>query len=191
MDKNPSKGERNRLRIVQAADDLFYHQGYNVTSFTDIAESAAVPRGNFYYYFKSKDDILKSVVERRVEWLEAQLQEWGRRTPDAREQLLAFAQMMQENEVNILRWGCPLGSLNAELGKTQHALQEEAIRLFDVLIDWMIPRFEKLGHTAHAREMAMHLLGCAQGAILMAHTYRDRGFLEKEVARLRDWIKEL
>lgn len=190
MHKNPSKGERNRLRIVQAADDLFYHQGYNITSFTDIAESAAVPRGNFYYYFKSKDEILKSVVDRRVDWLKAQLREWEQGAPDARTQLLAFTQMMLDNVDNILRWGCPLGTLNVELGKTQHELQEEAVRLFDVLIEWMIPRFEALGHGERSRESAMHLLGCSQGVILMANTYRDRSFLEAEVVRLRRWIEE-
>ncbi|MDH5192012.1 MAG: TetR/AcrR family transcriptional regulator, partial [Gammaproteobacteria bacterium] len=53
-----AKGEANRQHIVDVADNLFYQKGYNQTSFTDIAEASEIPRGNFYYYFKTKDEIL-------------------------------------------------------------------------------------------------------------------------------------
>ncbi|HSX63230.1 MAG TPA: helix-turn-helix domain-containing protein, partial [Pseudoxanthomonas sp.] len=47
-----------RDHIVEAADQLFYQQGYERTSFSDIAEAVQISRGNFYYHFKSKDEIL-------------------------------------------------------------------------------------------------------------------------------------
>ena len=47
-----TKGENNRTRIIEAADQLFYKHGYNQTSFSDIADITGIPRGNFYYYFK-------------------------------------------------------------------------------------------------------------------------------------------
>ena len=58
------QGEEIRQQIVSAANRLFYEQGYNHTSFSEIAEAAAVPRGNFYYYFKSKDDMLEDEFQR-------------------------------------------------------------------------------------------------------------------------------
>ena len=51
----PAKSERTRQRIIDAANQLFYRKGYNRTSFTDVVEEADVPRGNIYYYFKTKD----------------------------------------------------------------------------------------------------------------------------------------
>ncbi len=56
----PRKSERTRQRIVEAANRLFYHKGYNQTSFSDVVEAAGVPRGNIYYYFKTKDEILEA-----------------------------------------------------------------------------------------------------------------------------------
>ena len=53
-----TKGENNRARIIEAADELFYKRGYNQTSFSDIADITGIPRGNFYYYFKTKEGIL-------------------------------------------------------------------------------------------------------------------------------------
>ena len=49
------KGEGNRQRIVDAAEDLFYKSGYNQTSFQDISDATDIPRSNFYYYFKTKE----------------------------------------------------------------------------------------------------------------------------------------
>ena len=46
-----------RDQIVEAADRLFYRQGYEHTSFADIADAVQISRGNFYYHFKSKDEI--------------------------------------------------------------------------------------------------------------------------------------
>ncbi|MGI9514997.1 MAG: TetR/AcrR family transcriptional regulator, partial [Anderseniella sp.] len=44
-----------RDHIVAAASQLFYRQGYEHTSFADIAGAVRISRGNFYYHFKTKD----------------------------------------------------------------------------------------------------------------------------------------
>ena len=43
-----NKGEALRQRIIVAADELFYQQGYENTSFSDIADMIGISRGNFY-----------------------------------------------------------------------------------------------------------------------------------------------
>jgi len=68
-----NKGDNNRQRIVEAADQLFYTRGYNQTSFRDISLNTGIPRGNFYYYFKTKDDILNAVIESRVKFYSGML----------------------------------------------------------------------------------------------------------------------
>ncbi|MEW8341923.1 MAG: TetR family transcriptional regulator, partial [Candidatus Thiodiazotropha taylori] len=40
-----------RQQIVEAADDLFYRQGFEHTSFADIAKVVSISRGNFYHHF--------------------------------------------------------------------------------------------------------------------------------------------
>ena len=56
-------GAATRDHIVEIADQLFYQQGYEHTSFADIAEAVNISRGNFYYHFKAKDEILNAVNE--------------------------------------------------------------------------------------------------------------------------------
>ena len=46
-------------RIVTAAWQLFYEKGYNGTTVDDIIELSGTSKGSFYYYFNTKDELLK------------------------------------------------------------------------------------------------------------------------------------
>ena len=65
-----------RDHIVDAADQLFYRQGYEHTSFSDIADAVQISRGNFYYHFKSKDEILDAVIDERLANTQTMLEQW-------------------------------------------------------------------------------------------------------------------
>jgi AcrR family transcriptional regulator len=52
--------------ILDAAEELFYAKGYHETQISDIVKSISVAQGTFYYYFKSKDEILEALINRRV-----------------------------------------------------------------------------------------------------------------------------
>lgn len=186
-----SRGLRNRQKIVAAAEQLFYQKGYNATSFSDIARAADVPRGNFYYYFRSKDEILRSVIEQRMNQLREMLQHWDRDESDPKARLLRFVAMLAGEERAVLQYGCPLGSLNAELGKTQRELQIEAASLLDVLAQWLERQMSELGLGERSRMSALHFLACTQGTLLLANAFRDPQLLRAEVERVRQWVEEL
>lgn len=57
------KGEALRTAILDAAATLFIKRGVGGTSIQDIAESLGLSRTAVYYYFKSKDAILRSLTE--------------------------------------------------------------------------------------------------------------------------------
>ncbi len=185
------QGEEVRQQIVSAANRLFYEQGYNHTSFSEIAEAAAVPRGNFYYYFKSKDDILNAVVDARLQRLRSTLEQWDHQYPEPKRRLKRFVDILLNEESNIVRFGCPMGTLGAELGKTQVELQTRVTEMFDVFLNWLKAQFLALGHGNKSRAHALHLMAAAQGTSLIAHAYADTKFISREAVLLKDWIDSL
>lgn len=185
------QGEEVRQQIVSAANRLFYEQGYNHTSFSEIAEAAAVPRGNFYYYFKSKDDILNAVVDARLLRIRSMLEQWDHQYPEPKRRLKRYVDILLNEEPNIVRFGCPMGTLGAELGKTQVDLQARATEMFDVFLDWLKAQFLALGHGNKSRAQALHLMAATQGITLIAHAYADTKFISREAALLKDWIDAL
>jgi AcrR family transcriptional regulator len=58
----PTKGERTRARIIQAAHRLFIEHGYHGTSMRQIAEQSGLALGGIYNHFSGKEDIFAAVV---------------------------------------------------------------------------------------------------------------------------------
>lgn len=59
--------------ILDAADQLFFTRGYQATTITDIAKKMGVAQGMLYYYFKSKEELLETLLERHTTSLVAEI----------------------------------------------------------------------------------------------------------------------
>jgi len=186
-----AKGEANRQHIVDVADNLFYQKGYNQTSFTDIAEASEIPRGNFYYYFKTKDEILLAVIEHRVVMIRSMLQTWDQEFTTPLDKLKRFAHILRVEGQDVCQFGCPLGSLTIELGKAQQELQSQAKGMFDVFREWLVKQFSDLGYPDNANHLAMQLMSRIQGIVVMAHAYNDPAFIETSANEIESWIDSL
>src|SRR5438309_4826150 len=70
MTAHSSPADRNagdkRERILTAAERIFARHGFFAAKVSDVAKEAGVADGTIYLYFKSKDDLLISVFERRM-----------------------------------------------------------------------------------------------------------------------------
>ena len=186
-----SKGEQTRADIVDCAQQLFYEHGYDGTSFSDIVAASGLVRGNIYHYFKTKDDILKAVVEQHLSDFSALLARWEQESDDPKVRLMAFIDMVTGRKNDLVKYGCPIGTLNTELAKDRRDLQQGARALFDLFRNWLAARFREMGKTADADALALHLLGRAQGVAVIAHVYRDAKLLQQETRLLREWVQLL
>jgi AcrR family transcriptional regulator len=175
-------------RIVEAADRLFYRQGYEHTSFSDIAGAVRISRGNFYHHFESKDAILDAVIGLRLAETRALLARWeldGERPVD---RIRSFIHLLLANRADIQRYGCPVGTLCVELAKLRHTSQAEANGLFELFRAWLGRQFTLLGREADADMLAMHLLARSQGVAVLANAFHDEQFIEQEVRHMDDWL---
>ncbi len=177
-----------RDHIVEAADQLFYRQGYEHTSFSDIADAVQISRGNFYYHFKSKDEILDAVINLRLANTRKMLDKWDIEGETPTERIRSFIHILIANQVNIKRYGCPVGTLCTELAKLNHASQAEANRLFTLFRAWLSRQFTLLGRKDDADELAMHLLARSQGVATLANAFHDEKFIKQEVKQMCDWL---
>ena len=57
------KGEESRQRLIECAAELFWKNGYSATGINEILKQTGLPKGSFYFYFKSKDDLASAVTE--------------------------------------------------------------------------------------------------------------------------------
>lgn len=180
-----------RDAIIEAADRLFYQQGYERTSFADVAGAVGISRGNFYHHFKTKDDILDAVIDHRLAGTRAMLDGWETAGSNAADRIKSFIGILVVNRADIKRYGCPVGTLCSELGKLGHPAQAGAAELFGLFRVWLARRLVELGRTADADALAMHLLGRSQGVATLASAFGDERFIRREVEEMCDWVDAL
>ncbi|NQU58475.1 MAG: TetR/AcrR family transcriptional regulator [Rhodospirillales bacterium] len=177
-----------RDHIVEAADQLFYWQGYGHTSFSDIADAVHISRGNFYYHFKSKDKILDAVIDVRLANTRKLLEQWEVEGIKPEDRIRSFIHILIANQADIKRYGCPVGTLCSELVKLDHASQAGANSLFTLFRTWLRRQFTLLGRKADADALAMHLLARSQGVATLANAFHDEKFIKQEVKQMCDWL---
>src|SRR5260221_1090618 len=105
-----------RSRLVSAAVDLTYRNGFGATSLADIAHEAEIPLGNVYYYFKTKDEIGEAIVEQRLAQLSAQRQA-SNDAGSPKDRPCACVHAVFENNDFPGQCGCAVGTFCSELHK--------------------------------------------------------------------------
>lgn len=178
-----------RHQIVDVADRLFYERGYEATSFADIAKDVGLSRGNFYYHFKTKDEILDAVIDRRIENTRVMLEAWEQDAASPEERILSFVHILIVNRTKIMAHGCPVGTLCNELAKLDHAARDDAASLFSLFRDWLTRQFATLGREEEADALALHLLMRSQGVAALATAFHDEKFIHREVADMEAWLQ--
>ena len=77
------RGGDKRERILQAAVKVFARNGFHATRVSEVAKAAGVADGTIYLYFDSKESLLVSLFEDRVEKLLTFMREELPKKPDA------------------------------------------------------------------------------------------------------------
>ncbi|MEV0964005.1 MULTISPECIES: TetR/AcrR family transcriptional regulator [unclassified Streptomyces] len=177
-----------REQIVDAANRLFYEQGFESTSFAAIAEAVGISRGNFYYHFKTKDEILQAVIEARLASTRKMLDAWADASADPLDRVRRFVGIVITNRGDIENYGCPVGTLTNELAKLGHPARAHAVGVFGLFRTWLREQFEELGCETESDDIAMHVLAFSQGTAMLSNAFQDGDFVYREVDRIDTWL---
>ncbi|WP_406193595.1 TetR/AcrR family transcriptional regulator [Kitasatospora sp. NBC_01560] len=182
-----AKAGDKRRRLTAAAAQVLHEQGVERTTIADIARAADVPTGNVYYYFKTKDDLVRAALAEHTGYLET-LTAALDRLPDPRERLKALVAAWVGQRDTAARYGCPTGTLAAEVDKrADGGLDIAAGVVVRQLLRWVEEQYRQIG-TEDPEGLAVALVGAYQGMSLLTNALRDPEIMTREGARLTRWI---
>lgn len=179
-----------REKIINIADKFFYENGFESTSFADIAASLNISRGNFYHHFKTKDEILDAVIKQRLINTKTMVDNWDLENQNPAVRLKTFVKILIRNQEKIMEFGCPIGTLCTELSKLSHKAKNDANELFTLFQTWMVRQFNEIGIFENANKYALHLLMRTQGMAVITNAFHDVSFVQSEVEGACSWIDE-
>lgn len=184
----PRPASDKRGRLTTAATTLAHTHGFERTTIGEIAAEAGVAAGSVYYYFKTKEDVGRAIVDSVLTDAAERFAAWET-TADPRDRLTAYIDGLLGEADALRQYGSPIGALCTDLRKHSAELGDEAAAMVRQVVDWAAEQFEAVGFAPDAAgARALHLVTGMEGAALLSHTLDTTEPLEREAAHLKRWI---
>ena len=136
-----------RSRIQQVALELFTEQGYEKTALREIAERLGVTKAALYYHFKTKEDIIGSIVEDSASRID-DLVEWAKTQPrsqETRHEVVRRYGEMARGRRQMMRFMQENQPALRDL-KIGEIMKQRMMGLFDVLTEPDAPLTDQIRH---------------------------------------------
>ena len=123
MSRDQKKAE-SRKRILEAARDVFFRDGFMSANLDEMAEKAGVAKGTLYRYFESKADLYVAVLTNNHEIFLEQMRAAGQEGETALERIRSiarfyFSHWMDHPDYFLIFWAVDNESVIGELPKSE------------------------------------------------------------------------
>jgi TetR/AcrR family fatty acid metabolism transcriptional regulator len=177
-----------RERILAAAVSTFAQHGFFSTRVSDVAKAAGVADGTIYLYFTSKEDLLLSLFQDRLDKLLAYMKKELGRLPDPKTRLRAVIELqlgLLENQRELAE------VITVTLRQSSRLVKENATPLFAAYLDAIATVIQEGQRDGSFRKdvspftMARAMYGALDGiALTWVLGKADRGGLKRAAAQI-------
>jgi TetR/AcrR family transcriptional repressor of nem operon len=190
-------GRQTREALLRAAARLMHLQGYQATSLDDVLRESGVGKGNFYYYFKSKEELGYAILDQIIAaFLDRTLGPcFSDPAGDPVAQIRCFLdRVLEAQRARNCVGGCPLGNLASELSDVHEGFRTRLAVVFSAWRDRLTEALEEARSrgrvTAECRPavVAQFLVASLEGAILMTKVSKDIAVMEQCVAETKRYL---
>lgn len=182
--------------LLEVGRRVFLERGYANAGLEAILHEAGVPKGSFYYYFRSKEEFGLQVVDAFARQAEAWMDETlgDRSRPPLKRLRRYFEGMVERLALQACRNGCLVGRLSQEMADQSEVLRERFERIFS---GWTERLADCLRDAQNAGEVASDLdahqvaefwMDGWQGAVLRAKTARNSAPLTNFLDVMFRWV---
>ena len=190
-------GKTTREAILTAALRLMHVHGYHATSLDDVLRESGIGKGNFYYHFRSKEELGYAILEQIVSVFVHQTLEpcFSDRTDPPMAQIGCFLdRVVQAQRDRQCRGGCAMGNLASELSDVHEGFRK---RLASVFTTWHArladalteaKRRGQVGIQCDPDASARFVVASLEGAILLTKLSKDIGVMEQCVGELKRYL---
>ena len=173
--------EHTKGNIIEKGMSLFHRKGYHNVGLNEILAAAEVPKGSFYYYFKSKEDfiiqVLQAYEEQSVAFMKQFLSDPAISPLNRIKKFFdTMAQVYVQKEFSE---GCLLGNCSLELADlypTIRSATDKGLNNFQEIFTRCIREGQALGEInpdEPAEELASFLVASWEGAMLRMKSQRS------------------
>jgi TetR/AcrR family transcriptional regulator, transcriptional repressor for nem operon len=129
-------------RLLEAALDLIWSRSYGAVTVDDICEQAGVKKGSFYYFFKSKDELVAAALDRKWDEVRPSYDRLFSASAPPLERLKNFFEYVYQHQDELRArhncvLGCPFSSIGTEIIAADKTLKESVQRMIKAKIRYV------------------------------------------------------
>ena len=125
-----------REEIIRKGAELIHAQGFKATGLQQILQTAGIPKGSFYFYFKSKEDFGLEIINYFNAIISAIFTRYlsDKKTLPLKRLEKLFEYFEAAFQKSSYSLGCPIGNLSLELADTNERLRVHLVGVIEALI---------------------------------------------------------
>ena len=170
-------------RLLDAAETSIRLRGYHAVSFRELADDLGIKSSSVHYYFRQKEDLGLSVVDRYTARVFDALAAEAANAKTPADHLAALSAVYRQ----ALKGSdsiCLCGMLGAESAGLPPKLAASVAAFFQANIDWIAAVLPQTLPAKTRREKAAHILSTLQGAMTVAATLKSHKVFDDAVRDL-------
>jgi TetR/AcrR family transcriptional repressor of nem operon len=189
--------DNTRQHILDTAHRIMAREGFSSVGLNKILQTAGVPKGSFYHYFKSKEQFGQSLLQDYFErYLALMEQRFSDETVPARQRLMSYWEQWfssytgscEEQQCLVVKLSAEVADLSEAMRLTLRDGTEQIIKRLAECInagvaDGSLPKLEPLA-------MATLLYELWLGASLLTKLHRNSAPLEQALAMTKTLLTE-
>ena len=184
------KGEESRQRLIECAAELFWKTGYSATGISEILKQTGLPKGSFYFYFKSKDDLATAVTEYYQKILLEQFRSssQGNDWESFIEEIFDYLFGRATGQTFA---GCPYAVMGMETALSKPAVASvfmEGLKKFEQIFQEVL-LYSGLSPD-HAKILSQRMLSIYQGYLLLGRISNNTFFLKNARKNMLEMYRE-
>ena len=184
------KGEESRQRLIECAAELFWKNGYSATGISEILKQTGLPKGSFYFYFKSKDDLAAAVTEYYQKILLEQFRSSSQGN-DWESFIEEIFDYLFERATGQTFAGCPYAVMGMETALSKPAVASvfmEGLKKFEQIFQEVL-LYSGLSPD-HAKILSQRMLSIYQGYLLLGRISNNTFFLKNARKNMLEMYRE-
>ena len=193
-----SKARQTKARIIHQAAELFNQKGYAGSSIADVMQATGLKKGGIYNHFKSKDELALAAFDYAVSLMSQKIWQAVKTKSNAIERLQALvsAYLIYIDQPPIAG-GCPILNTAIEADDLDSPLRDRALAAINSWRGLIVRIIQKgikkqeVRSTVEPDTVATIIICTIEGAIMMSQLEKNPIHLQKAIAHLQGYIKDL
>jgi len=193
-----------KKRLMEAAMDLMWQNGYGAASVDAICEQAGAKKGSFYYFFKSKSELAAAALEADWKKKQAEMDSIFSATVPPLERLDRYFEFVYQSISKVRErcggaiLGCPYVSVGSEVSTQDEIVRKKIDEIMDRKLNYFVSAVRDAAgqgvlETSDPVARARALFSSYQGTVAQARIQNDIELLRdfKHVAKELLGVKQM